>query len=126
LGVKDKKRVSDDEKTSLLERQKQMCQECSCPVSIGSYSNADIDHVIPRHLGGKTVLDNLQIICVPCHRLKTGLESKGVRKVFPDLDLDPSDCRMYAVSNDGTLDLKGGSVNPLKYMREPVGMVAMS
>ena len=98
LGVKDKKCVREDQKKELLERQSGLCQECSCPVSIGSYSNADIDHIIPRHLGGTTVLNNLQIICVPCHRTKTGLESKSVRRVFPDLQL-PSGTNMYAIAN---------------------------
>lgn len=123
LGVKDKKCVTDDQKTALLERQNHLCQECACPVSIGSYSSADIDHIIPRHLGGKTVLENLQIICVPCHRTKTGLESKGVRRVFPSLELGPSDRSMYAVASVGPHDLKSGILDPLRYMREPVGIV---
>jgi 5-methylcytosine-specific restriction endonuclease McrA len=29
------------------------------------------DHILPRDLNGKTVLANLQLICVPCHSAKT-------------------------------------------------------
>ena len=126
LGVKDKTRVGGDQKTVLLERQNSLCQECSCPVSIGSYSNADIDHIIPRHLGGKTVLDNLQIICTPCHRTKTGLESKAVRRMFPDLELELDDGRMYAVANDRPRNLRNGILIPLEYIRDPAGIVVMS
>lgn len=115
LGAKDKKRVSDDQKTALLERQNNLCQECSCPVFIGSYSNADIDHIVPRHLGGMSVLNNLQVICVPCHRTKTGLESKAVKRMFPGLELEPNG-RMYAVSNDRPHDFRDGTLNPLKFM----------
>lgn len=123
LGVKDRKGVREDQKKALVERQSSLCQECSCPVSIGSYSNADIDHIIPRHLGGKTVLNNLQIICVPCHRTKTGLESKSVRRVFPDLEL-PSDTDMYAIANFKH-DFRDGLLNPLEFMKNPVGVVVM-
>ena len=121
LGVKDKKCVTDDQKAALLKRQSGLCQECSSSVSIGSYSNADIDHIIPRHLGGKTVLENLQIICVPCHRTKTGLESKAVRRIFPGLELE--DGRMYAVG--GSLERMSGVLIPLEYMRDPVGILPM-
>lgn len=125
LGAKDKKRVTDDQRTVLLKRQNHLYQECSCSVFIGSYSNADIDHIIPRHLGGKTDVDNLQVICVPCHRSKTRLEMKGVKKAFPGLELDTGGS-MYAVSNETTPELKKGTFSPLEYMRDPVGMMVMN
>lgn len=129
LGVKDKKCVTVGQKTALLERQKHLCQECFFPVSIGSYSNADIDHIIPRRLGGTTDLTNLQVLCVPCHRTKTSLESRGVKKTLSDLGLDPTDKtkgRMYAVSNTGALELRDGFLNPVEYMKNPDGVVGMS
>jgi len=51
---------------------------CSCQVSRGVYSNSDVDHIIPLNLGGLSTESNLQIICVPCHRRKTALESRKI------------------------------------------------
>ena len=34
----------------------------------------DIDHIIPRSLGGSEDDDNLQALCPACHRKKTDLE----------------------------------------------------
>jgi len=62
----------------VLERQNHKCNYCRSEVSFGEYSNADVDHVVGLHAGGQTVLHNLQVLCVPCHRKKTSLESRRV------------------------------------------------
>lgn len=136
IGARDKKKVTESQKRELMVRQNSLCQECNCPVSIGSYSNSDIDHIVPRHLGGKTVLNNLQVICVPCHRTKTGLESKGVKRKFPDWEKeysrdDENDKNTYVIPNiksvgcDNKFDLHNGSLNPLEYIKQPFGMILM-
>jgi 5-methylcytosine-specific restriction endonuclease McrA len=40
-------------------------------------SMVEVDHIRPLASGGTNTLDNLQPLCVPCHRLKTRQERKG-------------------------------------------------
>ncbi|WP_108934476.1 HNH endonuclease [Streptomyces ardesiacus] len=34
-------------------------------------SLVDVDHVVPIHKGGTDTSDNVQVLCKPCHRVKT-------------------------------------------------------
>lgn len=61
----------------LLEQQNNKCNYCKIDVNFGDYSNADVDHKIPLFCGGGSFIDNLQILCVMCHRYKTALETKS-------------------------------------------------
>ena len=61
----------------LLEKQDHKCNYCDCIVNFGEYSNADVDHKIPLNCGGGSYIDNLQVLCVMCHRYKTALETKS-------------------------------------------------
>ena len=45
------------------------CQRCGWRLSPGT--RWDVDHVIPLALGGRDEIDNLQVLCVPCHSGKT-------------------------------------------------------
>ena len=70
-------------------------------MSNGDYSNSDVDHIIPLHLGGSCDVSNLQILCVPCHRKKTSLECKKLKRivsgrVFDCLHVTP-DCVDFKV-----------------------------
>lgn len=122
IPPKDNTTVTPDMKTALLERQGNKCNECGTPVSMGSYSNSDADHVIPRSLGGKTTVGNLQAICVPCHRTKTALEHRGLKRRFADIEL-PSPSGFYMVSNDLSFKIQKSSVDPVDFIKDPVGMV---
>ena len=37
-------------------------------------SNLELDHIIPLHRGGSNESENLQLLCVDCHRAKTAAE----------------------------------------------------
>ncbi len=63
----------------LFAEQDSGCASCGCDVFMGKLSNADVDHVIPLRLGGSCCVDNLQVLCVTCHRRKTALECKKIR-----------------------------------------------
>ncbi len=39
----------------------------------------EIDHIIPLHLGGKEIDDNRQLLCIPCHKVKTEGEEQARR-----------------------------------------------
>ena len=49
-------------------RDAETCQECGYDELP---HRLEIDHIIPYRLGGPTSLDNLRLLCVPCHRAKT-------------------------------------------------------
>ncbi|MBW1963452.1 MAG: HNH endonuclease, partial [Deltaproteobacteria bacterium] len=38
----------------------------------------EMDHIIPRAFGGKTILSNLQLLCPDCHWRKTTLQCNGL------------------------------------------------
>ncbi|MBO5856731.1 MAG: HNH endonuclease [Clostridia bacterium] len=41
-----------------------------CGKSIYEGALINIDHIVPRSLGGTDDLDNLQTLCVECHNIK--------------------------------------------------------
>lgn len=50
---------------SVRERAGNVCEYCRLPQSCQE-ATYHIDHVIPRHAGGETSLDNLALACVTC------------------------------------------------------------
>ena len=55
------------QKQTLFGRQWGKCAGCEHSFDPGHF---DIDHVVPRAKGGTDHLDNLQLLCARCHRLK--------------------------------------------------------
>lgn len=58
-------------KLLLFERSKQLCNHCKKPFCINELT---IDHILPLFLGGDSNINNLQLLCEPCHRVKTKQE----------------------------------------------------
>lgn len=71
-----------NDKYSVYLRQKKKCNQCESPIVLYPYSSADADHIIPISIGGKTTIENLQLLCVICHRHKTVVENRCVSKNF--------------------------------------------
>ena len=71
------KRVSQKQKAELALRAKlkkelitqygERCQECG---SLGDWRGISLSHTIPLGRGGKTQIDNLELLCYPCHSLR--------------------------------------------------------
>ena len=58
----------------VLIRDEYLCQVCKAN---GIYTQAkEVDHIVPKALGGSDSFDNLQAICKHCHREKTLQEAK--------------------------------------------------
>lgn len=85
-----KKRIGD-----LLKRQRGLC--ATCPAVLAKINNGmvficapfDVDHVQPLNLLGGQEDDNLQCLCVPCHKAKTKTDIKRIakgRRVRKDVD----------------------------------------
>lgn len=47
-----------------FKRDKWRCTKC------GSFENLTVDHVVPKSLGGKDFLKNLQTLCASCNQQK--------------------------------------------------------
>lgn len=56
---------------------------CADPFGIHKEQNSggvlatDVDHIVPKAMGGSDAMDNLQPLCHSCHSRKTALESSG-------------------------------------------------
>jgi hypothetical protein len=68
----------------LSNKQKGICKICKRPF----YWNdlIEVDHIIPRHLGGSEKMINLQALHRHCHDSKTALE-KSKNKSTPSMDI---------------------------------------
>jgi len=53
----------------VIERAKKRCEYCQLPDDDG-WAIHEVDHVIARKHGGKTILSNLAYACIPCNRHK--------------------------------------------------------
>ena len=60
---------TDSQKATVYERQKGICPKCGKHFSIEEMEG---DHITPWHLGGKTTVENLQMLCKDCNRKKGG------------------------------------------------------
>lgn len=58
----DKTSITSELKAKVLAKSHGICVMCG---SVGS--DKTIDHIVPRHEGGRTKLGNLQALCDPCH-----------------------------------------------------------
>ena len=57
------------DKRTAFEKQGGVCPLCG---ETFEFDEMEGDHITPWHLGGKTTLDNLQMICKNCNRTKSG------------------------------------------------------
>lgn len=57
----------DKIKIAAFERANGHCEQCLSKI----ISGPQYDHIIPDGLGGDPILDNCQVLCSKCHRLKT-------------------------------------------------------
>ena len=45
------------------------CESCSARIGSGGFH---YDHIVPDALGGQPTVDNCRVLCLTCHRAKTG------------------------------------------------------
>jgi 5-methylcytosine-specific restriction protein A len=57
--------VTTEVRIDIYRKHNFMCNEC------GSTKNRTIDHIVPISRGGKTTLDNLQLLCASCNAKKS-------------------------------------------------------
>ena len=60
---------TDKEKLKVYEKQDGICKKCEKKFKI---EEMEADHITPWHLGGKTIIENCQMLCKECNRRKSG------------------------------------------------------
>jgi 5-methylcytosine-specific restriction protein A len=65
----------DRTRARILRRDAGLCQPCSRAGRVTAAT--EVDHIVNKARGGDDGDDNLQSICVDCHRRKTAAEAKG-------------------------------------------------
>ncbi|MCP5017615.1 MAG: HNH endonuclease [Ketobacter sp.] len=56
----------------VIRRDQGLCQECQRQGRVTAGN--EVDHVTSKARGGTDALDNLQLLCNPCHKAKTARE----------------------------------------------------
>jgi 5-methylcytosine-specific restriction protein A len=64
-----RRRLSTRERLDLFLASRGRCQRCGWALTPGT--RWEVDHVIPIALGGRDAIDNMQVLCSPCHGGKT-------------------------------------------------------
>ena len=60
---------TDSQKRTVYTQQNNICPHCGQKFDI---KDMEGDHITPWHEGGKTVIENLQMLCKSCNRTKGG------------------------------------------------------
>jgi hypothetical protein len=84
LKTRDTKRVfTKEQKQQVLGTQDNKCACCNDELDVDNTSSYEGDHIILYSDGGKTTLDNCEILCLECHHIKTQQPEsyKKMRKV---------------------------------------------
>ena len=67
----------------VMQRDCYLCQPCYRATPQRITPAKEVDHVIPKAKGGTDALDNLEAICVPCHRDKSARDQGKVLRTRP-------------------------------------------
>lgn len=76
VSVEKRKAPSANLKIEILVAQA-LCKHCQKQLSIG---DVQYDHIIPLELGGEHCAENLQALCVSCHKIKTAKDVGDIRQ----------------------------------------------
>jgi 5-methylcytosine-specific restriction protein A len=55
-----------------------VCAQCGD--RLRKRSDYQLDHEIPREIGGKHAVENVRPLCIDCHKAKTALDAKVIAK----------------------------------------------
>jgi len=68
--------LDDNEILQLDEQQKGKCKMCNIDKSIAPGKKLQLDHIIEINDGGSNTIDNIQLLCESCHKIKTSQTAK--------------------------------------------------
>lgn len=77
--VQATKRIAGNSLYALMKRferdNPRVCAQCKREGRV-SYG-AELDHITPLHLGGSNAPENMQWLCMPCHKVKSEAEAEA-------------------------------------------------
>ena len=108
------------QKQHILKRQHSRCNSCGERIRLHPFANCDADHIVGVCRGGRTTLENIQLLCVQDHRAKSAREAQGGLRMI-DVGLEPSDTNVYIFSS-GTTQLPVDKRTPLEAITNGCGL----
>ncbi|MFX1590426.1 MAG: HNH endonuclease, partial [Promethearchaeota archaeon] len=75
----DSEYVPDSLRYRVLKESNGRCALCGITKDIRPL---DVDHIIPKSKGGKTIYENLQVLCSKCNRSKNNKDNQDFRKLI--------------------------------------------
>jgi superfamily II DNA or RNA helicase len=115
------KHLPEDYRDSLMTRDLKRCR--CCGREFGKGLRLEIDHILPVKLGGRTELDNLQLLCKSCNREKgtelinflntsIDLASKPEFRLITTTAKEPVECTIKRIIN---FFFRAAAVSDVKY-----------
>ena len=71
--------ISGSIKYEVLKRAKRVCENCNIP---SDKKALEVDHIIPRNLGGSDDISNLQALCYSCNSMKRDKDDTDFRRIL--------------------------------------------
>ena len=70
------KRLFNDDDKSVVYKKSQKCCYPGCTIT--NYNDLEKDHITPWSKGGRTIVDNLQLLC-KTHNAAKGVDEDGIK-----------------------------------------------
>lgn len=120
LKPETRRHLSPIDKQQILQRQNYLCNSCGEPIRLYPSANCDADHIVGVCRGGKTTLENIQLLCVQDHRAKSAREAQGASRIV-DVGLEPGDTCVYIFAS-GTVQFPVDKRTPLEAIQNGCGL----
>lgn len=90
----------------IIERDKSICQNCG---KLCKVSEIEIDHIKPISKGGKTILSNLQVLCIKCNRTKSNKWLESIYDFKKDNSTTKKDLEVSSNKSESHEDIEKNS-----------------
>jgi len=77
LTLRNREEFSNKTKDEAAARANGQCERCGLPFG---GARPEYDHILPAEYGGLATVANCQVLCTECHKGKTRLDIRGMRK----------------------------------------------
>ena len=74
------KKISKRLRDKVRARDNETCQQCGTSGTPPFFLDLEIDHTVPYCDGGAMSMENLLLLCIPCHRSKSKIEAAARRR----------------------------------------------